>query len=93
MAVLAYAAPSAKRHSASDDDSYLDFVAANNKFPKSTEEFRQRKANFKKSKEIVEELQKKSAEKKAAGKKDPAQFEINWTADLTQEEYMGLLGL
>lgn len=72
VALLASAAPSAKRNSASDDDSYLEFVAANNKFPKSTEEFKQRKANFKKSEQIVAELQKRSEEKKAAGKTDPA---------------------
>ena len=68
-------------------------MAANNKFPKSTEEFRKKKENFKATEREVERLNKLSKAKKDAGEKDPAVFAINWTADLSREEYMAMLGL
>lgn len=96
VAALALASPSSKRTSQdtpSEDERFLEFVSINNKFPSSTEEYRRRKENFKTTEKEVERLNKLSKAKKDAGEKDPAEFAINWTSDLSREEYISLLGL
>lgn len=70
-----------------DDAEFLDWAAKNNKNYKDSESIKVHKQKFKEAKMEVERLNTK-----VKGKKNKAKFELNWLADLTDEEKQNLLG-
>lgn len=95
ITVVVAAPPKARtrRDSPARQTHFLNFLSKNNKFPKDSDEYLRREANFQTSEQEVTKINAKAREKKMRGKKEPVLASINWTADLDDTEYEKLLGL